>query len=277
MIKRPQPRPGHSMCPDNRGFTITELGVSVALISIIMMVIVIVFTSTYRSSTDMSIKTRAQEDVTMALREIENKLLHINEILTASTTEVMFVSDINTLPDYDDNGDFDGDGKLNYQDPDVDDDATSYTAVAADAWKAGYNLKDDDDNNNSKIDMRWRFYLDRADLKYDYSYDEEIWGNHVKTLLTNLSTTSIFSYSGSTNDLLSIHGPTLDTNSDGIVSLSEIDTGGNGNGILDLQSERNCIVTVKVNVDVDNNNDGNNNFGTATEILPPLLYLKRRP
>ncbi len=257
-----------------KGVTLTEMMAAVAITSMVVLVIVMLLTSVYKSSTDIGIKIDGQQEITNAMRIIEKKLLHANEILTASTTEVMFLSDINTWENYDKNADFDGDGQLNYLDCDLDNDATCYVS-AADMWKVGYNLKDDDEDGDGQEDMAWRLYINNRSVYSDYSYNGEAWGNHVKSVATDISTTSIFGYYGSKDTNLSVVGASIDTDGNGLVTSSEIDAFGNSNGELDLEDERDCIVLIAIYLDTDTNDDDIIDYWTVTDVMPPLLYLKR--
>lgn len=257
---------------------------SVAIMSIIMMVVGLVLSITYRSTTDMGLSTTAQDDISQAMRDMELKMMHMNEILSAATTGLTYVADIETYPDYDEEADYDLDGKLNYEDPDLDNDATKYATTSTMAWSVGYNLKDDDDDDDGNIDMRWKFYAEDGRLKYDYSYNEEAWGSHVKVLLEHITFIE-FTYFGSTEELLSIGGLSIDTDGDRTVTSEEMDDSamyGNSNGrldseVIDTEGELDYIVSVKVFLRVDVNEDGKIDFETGTGIMPPLLYLKRKP
>jgi prepilin-type N-terminal cleavage/methylation domain-containing protein len=259
-----------------KGLTLTEIIVTTAIFGIISVTIGTFLSTMMKSSTQANIKIKTYENITMAMSKLERDILQINETLVTSTTELMYISDLSTWPQYNGSADFDGDGKQNISDPDIDSDATLFAPPSA-RWKIGYNLKDDDDDNDGNIDMRWRLYLTDGKIMKDYSYNEENWGNHTETILSDVSITDIFGYTGSKDELLSIGGASIDSNNDGIVTVDEMDAAGNNNGNPDIKSERDYIVNIKVNLAVDVNHDEKIDAEMNTEIMPPLLYIKRRP
>lgn len=255
--------------------------IGLAITSIIVLIIANLFSTTSKMITKTDVKTRADVNLRYAMNKLETTILNANFFDVAFSSEVMFIADSITDPDYQGNADFDGDGFPNVEDPDDDNDATLIQPPTA-QWKIGYDLKDDDDDNENRVDMRWQIYLSTREkvLYMDYSKNEESWGKHRETILTNVVSTTIFTFYGSKNDLLCQGGSSLDTNNDGIVSLSEMDAvagGGNGNGRLDTLTERNRIVTIGIAIDQDTNNDRQIDSQLSTEILPPALYIKRRP
>jgi len=263
----------------NKGLTLLELIFSVVILGIITLAISTFFTESLKLSFNLDTKRRAYQKVFPATMKLERILVHANEILTAKDNEIVFIADLNTWDNFNENEDFDNDGEINKYDPDIDNDATEFTS-SEEAWKTGYNLKDDDDDNDEKIDMRWKIYISTSSpytLYYDYSYNEEDWGNHKEILISGLFSREIFSYFGSKEELLSTYGASIDSDGDGIVTEEEIDSAGNNNNQLDLEEERNYIVSIRINLATDINQDGEIDYSLNTEILPPMLYLKRRP
>ncbi|MBI2118287.1 MAG: prepilin-type N-terminal cleavage/methylation domain-containing protein [Elusimicrobia bacterium] len=264
-----------------KGSTLVELMIAITVTLFIALVIGNLFTSTTRFLTESDTKVKADVNLRFSMDKVETSLLNADFFYVASSTEVLFSADLITDKDYSRTSDFDGDGIPNLSDPDDDNDATSIQPSTA-QWRIGYDLKDDDDDNDNQVDMRWRIYLSTREkvLYLDYSKNNESWGSHVETLVVNFVSTTAFTFYGSKNDLLSQGGANLDTNNDGIVSISEIDAvanGGNGNGRLDTLAERNRIVTVGILMDRDSNNDGKRDSQLSTEVMPPALYIKRRP
>ena len=273
-------RPGVS-ARGTSGFSFLEMLMVVAIMSIIVGVLGNLALKVVRGITDMDQRSRADVNIRMAMDKIETSLLNANYFDLARSTEVIFRADLITDPNYQPYGDFDGDGVLNINDPDYDNDATSITSPA-NQWRVGYNLKDDDDDNDGKIDMRWRIRLSSSvkTLYMDYSKNEEAWGKHEQTLLTNVSTSTAFTFFGSENLLLCGTCGTTDSDNDGIVSAAEIDAvanGGNGNGVIDGSTETAKIVTIGVYVAVDTDKDNITENSMSIEVMPPPLYLKRSP
>ena len=69
---------------------------------------------------------------------------------------------------------------------------------------------------------------------------------------------------------------------DGVISAREIDWvqppvgHGDRSGSVDTADERKYIASVEVYLESDTNHDGTNDAQLGTEIMPPLLPLKRR-
>lgn len=284
--RKKKPRlPQKSNLSPTKGVTLTEMMMAVAISAIVVLIVGKVFTTTTTFATKTDLRIRADVNLRAAMDKVETLLLNSNNFLVATTTEVIFVADLTTDPDYAPAADFDADGFLNLQDPDDDDDATLITAPTA-QWAIGYDLRDDDDDNDNNVDMLWRIYLATQSgtannaLSYDYSKNGEAWGGHVTALVSNVVSTGVFTFFGSENDYLSPGATTYDLNGDSIITASEMDAasnGGNGNGRLDNATERGRIITVEISIAKDENRDGTTESFLTTEVMPPALYLKRRP
>lgn len=260
----------------NRGATLTELMVASAIMGIIVIGLVGFYNYAARSLVATDTKSQADVSLRFAFSKVETALLNTNSFEVATSTFVQFIADLTTDDGYSETADPDGDGIINIQDPDDDNDATLVQPSTA-QWKIGYDLKDDDDDNDNQVDMRWRIYTstNARDLFLDYSKNGEAWGGHVSKILSQMISTSVFTFYGSKDDLLLAGGAALDTNGDGLVSFSEMDT--SGNGFLDTSAERNRITAISVSLDRDGNGDGKADGSLSLEVLPPSLYLKRRP
>jgi prepilin-type N-terminal cleavage/methylation domain-containing protein len=261
---------------ERKGFSLTELMISISAFGIIIIAVATFFSNFVKVSRKVDLNVRGYENVSNAVRTMENRLYVMNEISSCGSTFIIFIADINTYPHFDKFGDFDNDGVPNYLDSDMDGDATTYATAPDKQWTVGYNLKDDDDNKNGKIDMRWKYFLSDKTLYEDYSYDQENWGRHLKMILSGVQTNkAVFNYFGSKDPYISLTGAGLDTNSDGIVTSTEIDMAGNKNGKIDTQAERDYVSLIKLYLSSDINRDGKPEYDINTNLLPPMLYLKR--
>lgn len=265
----------------NKGFTLVELAIAAAIMGVIALVIANVFLKSSQIVTDTDQRTRTDSALRAAMDKVETTLLNANYFDVALTTEVIFRTDSNTDSNYQPYGDIDGDGIFNLNDPDDDNDATQIQPSSA-QWRIGYDMKDDDEDGDNQIDMRWRIRLSTAQkiLYRDYSRNGEPWGSHEETLLTHVVSTPVFTFYGSRNTLLCQTCGTTDTNNDGIITAAEIDTvanGGNGNGKINGSTETAKIVTIEVYLDKDDE-DMDTKFDShlSVEVIPPPLYLKRR-
>jgi len=269
----------------SKGFTLPEVLMALAIL-------VLMGVGAHRTLLILSkgmIKTNLAVRSTMEGQKImfalEREITHANEVTVAEKNQIQFTCDWDRTRDYDPWGDFDGDGLVNQQDADVDNDAGGGVT----GWNVGYNLKDDDDDGDNKIDYQIRYTLDGNILYRDYSRNEEAWGQHLKKIGEGIKDLQ-FSYFGSVANNL---GQFLDLGedgdpgtfdsgeADGIISEIEIDKvgpanngDGNGNGELDTYVERRYITSVRVFLDLDVNADGISDFDLDGEIYPPLLSLK---
>lgn len=255
-----------------RGVTLTELMIATAL----MALIAVAFASFLRYATRAAVTeghlARGQEAAREGLEKMELALVHANEITIASATLVEFITDIDQSPFWDPNAIGAG-GIPAYRNPDVDGDAAVIQPSSA-AWRSGFNLTDDDDDNDGNIDVVQRIYLSSGAVYRDMNLNGAGWGRRVTRLLADVSTFTL-TYWGSKANLL---GKSIDTNGDGVISASEMDCdpngGGNCNGVLDLQVERNYITTIRVDLGVDADRDGKTDYSIETDVYPPLLPLK---
>jgi prepilin-type N-terminal cleavage/methylation domain-containing protein len=257
-----------------RGVTLVEMVVAAAVLGIVA----IAFSTFLRHVTRAAVKGTAaaagQEETRQGLARVERELVHASRVITATTTLVEFVVDRDQRPDWDGSADPDGDGLPNWRDTDVDGDAQAIQPSSA-AWRSGFNLTDEDDDNDGFVDMRMRLYLASGTLWLDSSVNEAAYGSRV-ALLSDVSTFT-FTYWGSKANSL---GADIDQDNDGNVSAAEMDAvpapagAGNANGRLDLQAERNYITTVRLDVGVDSNRDGSTEYRIETDVYPPLLVLR---
>lgn len=257
-----------------RGVTLIEMMVAMTILAVIC----VAFAGFLRYATKAAVlenmETDSQEAVRQGLGRMELALIHANEVTIASSTIVEFIAGIDQSPNWRPNDDDDGDGVPNYLDSDMDGDAAAVQPASA-TWRSGYNLTDDDENGDGKIDVRERIYLSSRTIYYDMSLDEAPWGgSRLTKLLTNVSSFTITYYGNKANQL----GSAIDTNGDGIISSSEMDCdshgGGNCNGMLDLAVEKSYITSIRLHVAVDFNKDGTNEYTIDTDVYPPLLPLK---
>ncbi|MDD5627483.1 MAG: prepilin-type N-terminal cleavage/methylation domain-containing protein [Elusimicrobia bacterium] len=258
-----------------RGVTLTELMIAMALLGLIAVSFAGFLRSMLRAGIQAQTQVQGTESVRQALARVELELSHADQVTIASATLVEFVADIDHSPVWDPGGDTDGDGIPNLRDPDTDCDAAAILTPAT-RWQAGYNLTDDDEDGDGKVDLKERLYFAGGALWQDLSVDEEPWGRRVRKLLADVSTCT-FTYLGSKANQL---GMNCDGNGDGIVSAAEIDAcappggPGDGDGRLDTAGEFSYVTTIRMSLGVDVNHDGKSDYSLETDVYPPLLPLK---
>ncbi|MBI3291404.1 MAG: hypothetical protein HYZ73_01125 [Elusimicrobia bacterium] len=269
------------------GYTVTELLLTLAVLTIVTLPVVSFFQKNMGAVFQTDLRRKAEETARNTLDQIEANLMEANEVTIASATLVEFICDWNKHPNYNPWA-LSVNGIPNIMDPDVDGDANTIVTDPTTQWRYGYNLKDDDDNGDGRIDVRFRYYWVGRTLSQDASYDEEPWGNHVKVVATNILNCT-FTYFGNKNlDL----GRQLDLGHDGIAGTGDVGENdgiidqiemdmvpppagaGNRNGQLDLRDERKYITSIHIVLQVDINNDGVADYTLETELAPPLMPLK---
>lgn len=255
-----------------RGVTLAEMLVAMAILGIVCIAFAGFLKYVTRTAVMENNLAQGQESVRQGLELAEAALVHANEITIASSTLVEFIADIDQSPFWNRNA-LDCNGVPAWRSSDIDCDAATL-AAPADAWKSGFNLTDDDDDGDGNIDLKERIYLQNGTLYKDMSLNGAAWGGSVVKLLANVSTFTFTYYGNKANQL----GAAIDTDGDGTITQTEMDCaaggGGNCNGSLDLQVERNYITTIRLSVGVDVNKDGQQKYQVDTDVYPPLLPLK---
>lgn len=272
----------HSItCRREGGFTLPEMMAALAILGIILLVLGSMLWQSSKITADSDRRFRADAAARTVISQVESSVLNANEFELACSTEIIFRTDRDVQPGFSPYADLDGDGILDLYDPDDDGDATLIVPPTA-QWRIGYDINDDDENADNQVDLRWRirFLSGSRTLYLDYSVNNETWGSHDETLLSKTVSTPPFTFYGSKNTLLCPTCSSTDTNSDGIISMAEIDAaanGGNGNGCLDTSVEREKIVTVGITLGQDEKTvDSAADSVFSLEVMPPLLYIKRR-
>ena len=272
------------------GVTLTEMIVYVAVLSIAVVMFSKYMTSSMKTAKSSESKMLGSADLRGALVKMESDLYEANEFIGVSKTSVTFICDMLKNPAWDRNADSDGDAIPNIKDPDLDNDAQSKFSLArSDQWKAGYNLEDDDDDNDGNRDVVIQFYSSSGILWRDISVNGGA-GQAVK-LAADISSFTFTFYGSKREDLgknidLGDDGmpSTSDTGEgDGIISEREIDwvlpaQGGHGDrsGAIDTADERKYITSAAIYMEADANRDNQTDAKLGTELMPPLLPLKRR-
>lgn len=260
------------MSMNRRGTTLSELMIAMALLGLIAVSFAAFLKYALKTTVRENAEATGQEASRQGLAKLELALVHADEITIASSTMVEFITGIDQSPDWNPAA-LDPNGVPFERSADFDGDAAAIQPSSA-AWRSGFNLTDDDSDGDGQIDVKQRIYFANGAVWRDMSLNGEPWGGRVTKLLADVSTFT-FTYFGSKGNTL---GKAIDTNGDGIISASEMDcdshSGGNCNGVLDLQAERNFITTVRVDLSVDPNSDGKTDYSIETDVYPPLLPLK---
>lgn len=265
----------HFPCPrplknEPRGVTLIEIVIVSAIVGLLLIMAAEFINVSFRGLLRSGLTLEGVQAVNSALFRMERDLEEMTIVSIATPTHLEFQLSSSRLPGYNPNGDNDGDGITNEFDPDDDGDGRITTNIFN-----GYDLADQDDNNDGKIDVQCRYRVDRENrLIRQMNFQESGW-SAPEILMTRVAADP-FIYMGSVNHN---PGPEADTTPrDGIVTWIEIDAHpvmGNGNGRLDRPSELSFISAIKVRLAWDGNKDGKIDFETTTSISPPLLVNNR--
>jgi prepilin-type N-terminal cleavage/methylation domain-containing protein len=273
-----------------RGVTLVEILLATAILSIVSLVFARVTQVIMRSLSTSESMSRTVTASQTVFSYLEYDLYNANEIVVAEPRSLMFICDISKRPGY---------VVEDPSNPDVDGDIDQLAmAPQSERWKHGYNLSDDDDDNDGHIDYAIRYWVQDGVLYKDWvgnvgaSLDDlkdlSHWGHHVKSIAPGIAYAT-FTYYGNVENAL---GAKLDTGhdgiagssdageKDGIVDSTEIDMtappdgAGNRNGLLDTPEEMKYLTSVRIHFEIDNNKDNKIDFTLNTEVYPPMLPLK---
>lgn len=217
----------------------------------------------------------------------------MNEVLVGKTTEIQFVLDSYRRPGYSSAADADGDGVPNGQDPDLDGDALDFTAAGqvklADSlrdpptsrfWRTGFNLEDDDENNDGFRDILCKYRYDSAanTLTRSFKYDNAAWTS--ETVVLKNVTSFAFGYFGSIDFTLGVPAGGVDQNGDRRVDqdeLADLDgvVGGPASDLVNFNETR-YITGISLEFTVLPNPKINSPTRLKTDFAPPLLAIKRK-
>lgn len=258
-----------------RGFTLSEMLVVTALLGALTVALTPFLTRILRANLAASLEAESIGDLQTTLSELERDFEEMTLVSSATANFIQFQGDYNHHPNFN-MGAVDPNGVPFRLSPDWDGDMTGPGGIPVVATDFnGHNLWDQDDDNDGNIDVQCRYYVDsHNDLIRELNFNEAGWILK-KTMLRGVMK-PLFAYWGSINH---IPGRDADANSDGLVTMAEIDNNpaaGNGNGWLDLPSELLYIDSIQISLRQDRNADGKTDFKTEQRIRPPLLSSNRR-
>jgi prepilin-type N-terminal cleavage/methylation domain-containing protein len=223
----------HSFLSTHRGFTLTEIVAVSAILGLLLIPLSVFLAKTVRGLNSFTNRSLAQGDVLLAFHEMEVALRNAVLITSApvSGQYIEFRMNATRNPAY---------VPISLLNPaDHDNDNTLIVAPAL-RWTVGFNVSDDDDNNDVRIDARCKIFQQADTVFIQFSWDEGPWST--KTLLKGVPDGGLrFSYFGSVSEPTGVN---LDLNADGVIDFNELD-GPGPNGVLDAQ-ERMAITTIEV-------------------------------
>ena len=273
------------------GVTLLEMIIYTAIMSIALVAFTKYFAGFTKTVKKADNEMRGSSDIRLLMARVENDLYEANQIEFVSASSITFRCDSVKLPAYRLDGDPDGDGVENIKDTDDDNDSSLKFSLPADLqWQAGYDLEDDDDDNDGQVDVRISIYYSAVEKKVYRAISVNGASPDIKEFAARISSFTFTAYGSKREDL----GRSIDLGSDGlagtgdagegdgIISEREIDWvqppvgHGNRNGRVDTAGELKYITSVAVYSEADANADRKPDSMLGTEIMPPLLALKRR-
>lgn len=258
------------------GLTLTEVVVVALILGVIMMTLTPFMTRVLRANTRASNQTDSMDDIQVALSRIEHDFEEMTLLSSATPTYIQFQLDYRRHPGYNAAA-VDPWGVAFNLSTDFDGDMVGPGGIPVVSTNLnGPNLWDQDDNNDGRMDVQIRYFIDTDGHLYrESNVDEAGWGLD-KTLILRKAQGPLFAYWGSINHS---PGPDADANGDRMITAAEIDgnlAAGNNNGLLDRPSELIYIDAVEVDLKQDRNGDGQADFRATTRFRPPLLSTNRR-
>jgi prepilin-type N-terminal cleavage/methylation domain-containing protein len=259
-----------------KGVTLPELSMAMLLLGVVVVTVGPYLTRVLQSGVKASLEADSMDNTQVASMKVERDFEEMTLISSATPVSIEFQLDSHRLPGYDPNA-LDPKGVPFRLSPDWDGDEVGVGGMPVVATDFnGYNTWDQDDDNDGKIDVQCRYFLDANDnLIRDFNYNETGWDLHREMMLPRVQK-PLFGYVGSINH---IPGKDADLNKDGLVTAQEIDAnpnGGNNNLLLDTALERLYIDAIDVDLRQDRNNDGVADFRLTYRVRPPLLTTNRR-
>lgn len=270
-----------------------ELIVASAVIGIVVVPTVLFVSNILKGMVKAAPRAEGTDNVRRALTVIERDFNDMNEIVRGNNLDLRFYMDSHRLPTYKPTDDWDGDGVPNDRDPDIDNDALFFDGVgnarSADylqtvstvGWRSGFNLEDDDDDNDGQRDVQCRYVYDAAkgELHRFFKYNgSALWTND--TLILDHLTSFDFAYFGSLDYIEGAPVGAIDQDNNRIITEDEIEdmdgTPGSGGGALTSFNERRYIMGVRLTLKVVVNPKEPTPTLLSTEFWPPLMAIKRK-
>jgi type II secretory pathway pseudopilin PulG len=275
-----------------KGVTLVELMVYMAVMSIAIAAFAGYFGGFMKSAKSAEHKMQASAELRLLFSRLSDGLHPAVAFTGVSASSVTIICGSEEAPWYAPDGDTDGDGVPNLRDTDDDGDAAQRFSLPADQqWRVGYDLEDDDDDNDGNLDCLLSFYYVPAERAVYRSARFNAGPPEIKLLAVNISSFSFTAYGSRREDL----GRNIDLGNDGmpgtsdagegdgIISAREIDwvrpaQGGHGNrsGAIDTADELKYVTTLELYAECDYNSDGTPDSFLRTHVSPPLVPLRRR-
>jgi len=271
-----------------------ELLLAMVLLSIVALGFSRFFRVVFRASLQSEVKLKGQASIRSLFHILEMDFYDMNEVAYGSPTRVDFYMDSHRAPWYSVTADTDGDTFTNLRDPDDDGDALDAQApmtrlrdlaiaISSVGWRQGFDLEDDDDNNDGKRDVLCRYEYTPPTtsttsgvIMRTFCFDD-VCGAPQIILNRGLKEFS-FDYTGTPNSLEI--PPNADFNANGLIDRDDFDrldgTVEASPAPLDQFMETRWITGIRIHI-VSNPSDTIQARTTIdTEISPPLLGIKRK-
>ena len=276
-------KPRQSRLRASRGFSLLEMVAAATIMGAIAASVATLHQYMIKVVMKENTSAQAGEQARQALEKAEIALVHANQIVTASSTFVQFIADIDQSPNYNPNAFGTNAGKpqsiANYLNADRDGDASSIMPASA-AWQVGYNLKDDDEDGDGHIDVEERLYLSSSTLWLDMSVNGSAWGtNHLKQLYVNVSTFTLTYYGSYANIEVGL-GKNIDYRGNNIIDAYDMDhapptaRSTYNDGVLDDPVELAYITQIHIVLGSSYMSSAGTEYLIESDVYPPLMAIK---
>lgn len=277
-----------------RGLTLLELLLAMVLLSIVALGFSRFFRVVFRASLQSEVKLKGQASIRSLLHIMEMDFYDMNEVIYGSPTRVDFYTDSHRAPWYSVTADTDGDGFTNLTDPDDDGDALDAQSpmtrlrdlaisISSVGWRQGFDLEDDDDDNDGKRDVLCRYdytppttSTTSGVITRTFCFNEAC--DAPQIILDRGLMDFSFDYNGTPNSMEI--PPNADFNANGLIDRDDFDrldgTVEASPAPLNQFMETRWITGIRIHI-VSNPSDTLQARTTIdTELSPPLLGIKRK-
>lgn len=269
------------------GMSLIELFLAMAIVGILLLPITKFMTGIFKGLLNMDNRYKNENMTIKSVVDIERDFKDMNEVSYCDATKLIFFMDSYRAPNYQPNGDNDGDGIPNRTDTDDDGDGFDHVRVASDfagvplaaarfGWKQGLDLQDDDEDGDGRRDVQCTYWYDAGaktlNRKFHYNY------NGVSTTADQVVLSGVvafaFTPSGSfaTRDPITGNPPDfIDSNVDGVLDVGEM-----GGFPLDTFQKTRYITTVAYTMTIRPNPARPETFVVKSSVRPFLMAVKEK-
>ncbi|HOI43306.1 MAG TPA: prepilin-type N-terminal cleavage/methylation domain-containing protein, partial [Elusimicrobiales bacterium] len=209
-----------------KGVSLVELMVYLAVMSIAIVAFAGYFGGFMKSAKTAEHKVQASAELRLLFSRLSDGLHPAVAFTGVSASSVTILCGSEEAPWYAPAGDRDGDGVPDLKDTDDDGDAAQrFSLPSSQQWRVGYDLEDDDDDNDGNLDCQVSFYYVPAERAVYRSARFNAGAPEIKRLGVNISSCAVIPQGSRRED---VRG-SIDLGNDGMPSTND---SGEGDGMI---------------------------------------------